>query len=229
MPKSLLGDYTWAGSREGLVGRPIQRLINVGSTSTLVVGANPHRRAIIFSNLDPTSLIFLFLNGAAATQQGILLPPGMKPVFFSSYWWGKLAEAEFRAIATLNGTAEGIPTRNSQAATGLSGATTGIKQSFQVPAGSVGVLRSATYFPTVGAPTVNLQIVRGANTINLENGTVQVTVNSQVDLQALDTVQWNVTTAVAASTFDATISVDTFTGIGAAPTAAPLGVWELED
>lgn len=228
--ESLLGKRTWAGSREGLVGRPTQRLVSVTGSDGLVVAANPNRRAIILSNMDAASLIFVSLNTKAIVGQGILLPPGNRPFKLEEYDWGKTPEAEFRAIATLTKAPQTLQQTNSVIGAQVSTAAAGDLITFTVPAGQVGILRSATISNFVGgAPTVALQLVRGASTLTLTSVTAQSLLAPGIELQAADVVKWRTTTGVAATTVDVTLSVDTLTDLSAAPTSAALGVWELED
>src|SRR5262249_16695499 len=91
---------------------------------------------------------------------------------------------------------------------GANTATTGVKSSYTVPAGVQAELESATAFETTGTAVVSaLQIVRGATTVNLTSATTAGTFAGAVPLQAGDVVQWNGTTAVAASVTDYTINV----------------------
>jgi hypothetical protein len=91
---------------------------------------------------------------------------------------------------------------------GLNGAATGVRLSYTVPASVQATGLSATLANiTGGAPTVSLQIVRGATTYFLGSFTTQQQLNLPVPLQAGDVIQWNVTTAVGGSTFDATLGV----------------------
>lgn len=230
MPEQLLGERTWAGSRKGLVGRPFQRIANVTGSDAVVAPANPHRRAIIFSNNDPASLIFIAINIAAVANQGQLLVPGGPPLIFWEYDLGKMNEAEFHAIATLKAPTAGASKTNSVIGAQVSTAAAADLITFTVPAGQIGILRAATISNFVGgAPTVALQLVRGASTITLTSVTAQTFLTPNLELQAADVIKWRCTTGVAATTVDVTLSVDTYTDTGSAPTSAPLGIWELED
>jgi hypothetical protein len=85
--------------------------------------------------------------------------------------------------------------------------TTGVKASYTVPAGQQAVLLSATFIETTGTGVVaNVQVVRGATTYNLASYTTAGYFGGFA-LLAGDVVQWNVTTAVAASVSDFTLSV----------------------
>lgn len=80
--------------------------------------------------------------------------------------------------------------------------------SFTVPAGQQGTLQSATFFETTGTTVVcALQVVRAATTFNLIKGTANAVFTGPFPLQAGDVVQWNVTTAVAATFADFSIGV----------------------
>lgn len=92
---------------------------------------------------------------------------------------------------------------------GADTSTTGVKSSYVVPAGVQARLKSATMFETTGTTVVSrLQIVRGGTTYNLATITNNGSWIGDIPLQAGDTVQWNVTTAVALSVTDYTINVD---------------------
>ena len=85
--------------------------------------------------------------------------------------------------------------------------TTGVKSSYTVPAGQQAVLLVATFQETTGTGVVAaIQVVRGATTYNLASFTTAGYFGGFA-LIAGDKVQWNVTTAVAASVSDFTISV----------------------
>ena len=88
----------------------------------------------------------------------------------------------------------------------LSGAATGAKLSFTVPANAVGQLLNVTLANFTGAPTIAIQVVRAATTFNLGSFTAATNQQFAFSLQAGDVVQLNVTTAVGASVFDGTIS-----------------------
>lgn len=82
-------------------------------------------------------------------------------------------------------------------------ATTGVKQSFVVPAGQQAVLTSAGTVETTGTGVVSsLQIVRAATTFNLAQVTTTGVLTTTIPLLAGDTIQWNVTTAIAAAVND---------------------------
>lgn len=85
---------------------------------------------------------------------------------------------------------------------GLSGATTGIKQQYTVPAGRQAVVRAAGAFPTAGAATIALQASLNANVVNVSSGTVSQQVGGGQCLDAGDTFRVNVTALDAASVFD---------------------------
>src|SRR5579863_4464934 len=85
--------------------------------------------------------------------------------------------------------------------------TAGVKSSYTVPAGQQGALLSATFLETTGTGVVAAaQVVRGATTYNLASYTTAGYYGG-FSLIAGDKVQWNVTTAVAASVSDFTLSV----------------------
>lgn len=88
-------------------------------------------------------------------------------------------------------------------ASSASTATTGVKLSFTVPAGQQATLTGAGVVETTGTGVIsNLQVVRAATTFNLGTVTTTGTILATVPLQAGDVVQWNVTTAIAASVSD---------------------------
>lgn len=91
---------------------------------------------------------------------------------------------------------------------GVSTATTGVKASYTVPAGLQATLDSATFVETTGTTVVSaLQVVRGATTYTLASYTTAGAYTGKFPLQPGDKIQWNVTTAIAASVSDYTISV----------------------
>lgn len=84
--------------------------------------------------------------------------------------------------------------------------TTGIKLAYTVPVGQQGLLLSATFVETTGTGVVAaLQVVRGVTTYTIYSATT-LGYFGGFALQPGDTVQWNVTTAVASSVSDFTIS-----------------------
>ncbi len=84
-------------------------------------------------------------------------------------------------------------------------ATVGVKLSYVVPVGVTAWLRGATAHHNVGAPTVQLQVVRAGSVIVLATGTF----TGSMALEPGDTAQWNVTVAAAAgSTSDFTLSIE---------------------
>lgn len=92
-------------------------------------------------------------------------------------------------------------------------ASTGVKLSFTVPAGSQGTLTEAFVSAQTGTPgTVAIQIVRGGTTVTLASGTTALTVTGPIYLKAGDVVQINVTAAGTASAADMMISVEQDTG-----------------
>ena len=98
--------------------------------------------------------------------------------------------------------------QESQLVHNVSTASTGVKLSYTVPAGVQAYLQSASFFTTAGGPpTLALQVVRGANTITLEQGTANFVQNLSFALLAGDTVQWNCTVLQAASTADLSLSI----------------------
>lgn len=208
--------------------RASQKIVAVTGADTVVLGENPHRQAIVLSNADLYSPIWLSIRSPAAVGKGVLIPGGMRDVKFNWETEGNLTECELHAIATLTGAPAGAPAGFSKENVAVSGAATGVKQSFTVPAGQTGILQGATIFYDNLAPTVALQVVRGADTINLAQFTANGTFSDQFQLLAGDVVQWNVTTAVAASTFDITLSGVTSATAGAAPSSVNLVVWETE-
>lgn len=105
-------------------------------------------------------------------------------------------------------TFEGASSTQSLLANAVNTAATGIKQSFTIPAGQVGILQGATAFLDGGtAPTVALQVVRGANTTTIAGGVAPQVFTGNVQLLAGDTVQWNVTAAGVGSTCDFSLSI----------------------
>lgn len=97
--KTLLGANTWAGSREGLVGRPIMASKAAAATDAIFLTANPHRRGLILSNLDSTNDIVVAVNQPATLTLGWRIVHGQNPLILMEYWLGKLAEAEWHLIA----------------------------------------------------------------------------------------------------------------------------------
>jgi hypothetical protein len=101
-----------------------------------------------------------------------------------------------------------VQTQEDVLAGAVSTAAIGVKASFTVPAGVQATLQSATMVETTGTTVVAaLQLVRAATTFNLISFTAAGTYNANLVLQAGDKIQWNVTTAVAASVCDFTIFI----------------------
>lgn len=91
----------------------------------------------------------------------------------------------------------------------VSCAATGVKLSYTVPAGQQATLFAATAFGTAGATQVlSLQYTpSGGAATTLTTFTPSGTYSGQLQLSAGDTVAWNCTTALAASTEDLTLSI----------------------
>ena len=209
--------------------RGFQKIVEVTGASQLILPPNPQRESCIISNCEEGSYLFLSLGTAAAIGSGIIIPPSFQPIEITRDHYGNAAGLGMFAIAQLLA-GPNRPTRQfSAAGSALSGAALGVQLSQAVSAGNTGKLVSATIVMTAGAPTVALQLVRGAATINLFSTTVSAQFSAAVDLIASDTIQWNVTGIVAASTFDATISIDQAVTTPSAPTSATVGIWEFED
>jgi hypothetical protein len=95
--------------------------------------------------------------------------------------------------------------------TGLSGASTGVKLSYVVPAGKNAMFRFAAVSNISGTPpTIALQTITGGSTVTLQSQTTAFNISPNIALNAADTVQVNVTTLGAGSAFDAIISVEEF-------------------
>lgn len=94
--------------------------------------------------------------------------------------------------------------------TGLSGASTGNKLQYIVPAGTQSVVRFCSIFPTAGAATIALQCVISGTTVTIMSGTTAQLQNVYVPLNAGDTAKIQVTVLDAASVFDATIGIDEY-------------------
>lgn len=87
-------------------------------------------------------------------------------------------------------------------------ASTGIKSTLAVPAGQTVTLIGATMLGTTGTTQVcALQVVEGGTTFNLAQFTGSGTFNTPIIVPGGDTIQWNCTTAIAASVTDFTISI----------------------
>jgi hypothetical protein len=89
-----------------------------------------------------------------------------------------------------------------------SSAAAGVILTYTVPAGQQGVLDSASCIATVGGTqAVALQITRGGTTTFLFLASPNGNFVGPLALLAGDIIQWNVTTAVAATTVDVSIFV----------------------
>lgn len=97
---------------------------------------------------------------------------------------------------------------NSQAAAQVSTAAAGTALTFTVPAGKQDLLLGATAANFVGgAPTVALQLIRGASTIELVRGTTAINFSTGIQLSPADVIRWQILTGVAATTVDFTLSL----------------------
>ena len=208
--------------------RPVQREVIVTGADSLLTQANPSRVGLWISNADTNSPVWVSINKAAAVGKGILLPPATRPEQIAHAISGDLCKAEFHAIATPAGSAQGPAVGWSAVAAGASGAAVGDALTFTVPVGDSGVLDMATVSNFTGAPTVQLQLVRGASTVVLASVTAADLQLSGIQLQAGDVIKWRVTTLAAGSVFDATLSGRQFVLAGAAPAGVNVVVWELE-
>jgi hypothetical protein len=87
--------------------------------------------------------------------------------------------------------------------------TTGIKLSYTVPNSFHGKLYAGSVFSNTGSAIVSaLQMVRSGLTYNLGTVAGSGIVTPTVVLKGSDTVQWNVTTAIGASTADFMLSLE---------------------
>jgi hypothetical protein len=180
------------------------------------------------SNGDRNGAVWVSLGSNAAVGTGMQLSPD-SPVLILNYPdCGNAPGQDLFAIAQLLGQPSSSPVQNSTVGNGLSGAATGVILSRTVPALRVGQLQSATIVMTTGAPTVRLEIVRSAATIILAQFAASGTFVGPVDLIAGDVYQWDVTTAVGGSVFDATLSEIENVAALSAPGSVNVTLWEFE-
>jgi len=99
-----------------------------------------------------------------------------------------------------NGAAVNGVTKN---VNGASGAATGVVLTYTVPAGMQAELLFAEVNSFTLAPTVAVQYVNANGTYTLGSGTTAFASTLNVQLQAGETIQVNVTALVAASSFNA--------------------------
>jgi hypothetical protein len=91
---------------------------------------------------------------------------------------------------------------------GADTSTTGVKSSYTVPAATQATLLAAAMNETTGSTVVAaLEWKRGANVYTLQSFTATGQWTAQLDLQAGDLIQWDVTTAVALSITDFVIAI----------------------
>jgi hypothetical protein len=209
--------------------RGSQRLVPVTGASTLIAGVAAHRRGIIVGNTDKNSGLWVSLGIPATVGGGLFIPPSTP--FFPIYWPdnGQIAGMDLFAVSDLIAPPAGGASNLEVVGNALSGATTGVKLTLTVPAGVSATFQTATIFYTNLAPTVNLRLVRAATNYNLFSTAVGGVFYGPIGLVAADTVVWNVTTAVAASTFDAVISAVQTPLAGVSPTSINVLLWDLED
>jgi hypothetical protein len=93
---------------------------------------------------------------------------------------------------------------------GLSGASTGVKLSYTVPAGRQARISLISAANFNGAPTVQLRITVGGTTVVLSSGTVAQVSTGGVYLNAGDVADLNVSALVAATTFDGAIAAEEY-------------------
>lgn len=210
--------------------RASQRLVPVTGVDAVIAALTPHRRAIVIGNTDLVSPMWIAL-GQKATVGGGLLLQAATPFYALHYPEdGNGAALELHAIATLTASNPGQQVPFSAIAAQSSTAAAGTNDSFTVPAGQQGWLTAATASNFVGgAPTVALQLTRGANTITLLSGTGPLTLSNPVALQAGDVIKWVTTTGVAATTVDFGLFGYTQTLAGTVPTSVNAVLWDLED
>lgn len=102
-------------------------------------------------------------------------------------------------------------------ASAASTAALGTVLSYTVPAGGGTLLTGASFFLIGGtAPTVALQLVRGATTITLWSGSASTIQTPAIPLSAGDVIRWQVTAAGAGSTGDFSLSGEPSTMAGTA-------------
>lgn len=105
----------------------------------------------------------------------------------------------------------GAPTNGvSTVGAGLSGATTGVKLSYTVPAGKQARLGDVSVANFTLGPTVQARATIGGVTIVLQSGTAAFEYNGVVFGNAGDVFDVNVSALVGASSFDAGIHVEEF-------------------
>lgn len=102
-------------------------------------------------------------------------------------------------------------------ASAVSTAAAGTVLSYTVPTGGMVVLTSASWNLDGGtAPTMQLQLIRGATTYVLQSGTAGVFLTPGIPLQGGDTIRWQCTVGGAGSTVDATLAGEPSTLAGIA-------------
>lgn len=189
-----------------MVRRGYQRSVVLTVNDALVLAANPHVDYLIASNMGPMGVMLSF-GQPSQTSAGIYLPPTADPLILTRESLGNIIGLELRGQAVQPA---GLPATIATGSSGnaLSGASIGAKLSFLNGFPATAQLVSATIANiTGGAPTVQLQLIHGGNTIVLASTTTPLTFTAPISLGSNDTVQWNVTTLAAGSTFDATLNV----------------------
>lgn len=110
-------------------------------------------------------------------------------------------------------------------ADGVATDAVGVKLVFASPAGGSARVHGASIFNNAGAPTVQLEVVRGGVVTVIDSRNASAALALGIVLEVDDSIRWNVTAAAApASTADFTISA---TETAPGPVPAPAAIVEV--
>ena len=127
---------------------------------------------------------------------------------------GQLAGSNPRRWAfwvSVNGATNETPVASTVIASLADTSTTGVKLSYTVPTGKVAIINSASKVNRTGTGIIaQLEIIVGGTTIRVFPVTNSDVYTGNITLKAGDSIQWNVTTAIAGSTNDFSISVSEY-------------------
>jgi hypothetical protein len=209
--------------------RPSTRTVQVTGSDTLLASANPRRKALIISNNDPGSFVYVKPNSPAAIGDGVRLWATQAPLLIDSEDWGLLAAAEWHAIASLAGGPAGPSFDISAQIAAASTAAVAVLLTLTPDVGAVATLLSATAANFTGAvAAVQLELVVGANVFVLAKTTTELRVQLTLKIPATGVVRWRCTGVAPATTVDLTLSGTEQVPATTALASAAVGVTELE-
>ena len=127
--------------------------------------------------------------------------------------FGPFRTREVVESLVLKGYGSGVIGNLTETTNNIDTSTTGIKLSYTAPVGTQVVLTGAMVFGNSAGIVSNVELVRSAVTQRLAQFTTSGTFLGRIPLVAGDTIQWFVSTAIAASTADYTLGLESLSDV----------------